>query len=61
MVWKQDYDVILMIQGQAYLLRSLKGKKMLKKTFLVLDYPWGIYIYIYPNFKVHMIKYGTNM
>ena len=60
MVWKQDYDVILMIQGQAYLLRSLKGKKMLKKTFLVLDYPWGIYIYIYTNFKVHIKKISLN-
>ena len=40
-----------MIQGQGYLLRSLKGQKMLKILFLVLDYPWGIYNYIYPNFK----------
>ena len=40
-----------MIQGQGYLLRSLIGQKMLKIVFLVLDYPWGLYIYIYPNFK----------
>ena len=60
MVLEQDYDVILMIQGQGYLLRSLQGNKMQKKTFLVLDYPWGIYIYIYTNFKVHIKKISLN-
>ena len=49
-----------MIQGQGYLLRSLKGKKMLIIPFLVLDYSWGIYIYIYPNFKVNIIKIQLN-
>ena len=49
MVLEQDYDVNLIIQGQGYLLRSLKGKK--NAIFSGIRLSMGLYIYIYLNFK----------
>ena len=46
-VKEHTYDVILMIQGQGYLLRSLKGKKMLKKCFSGIRLSMGhLYLYL---------------
>ena len=44
MAWKQDYDVILMIQGHGHLSRSPKGKKNGKKSFFGPQITQGVFI-----------------